>query len=68
MFLLYILTFREEKIMEPTREEKTIRLHDMLQEALKPMIEKLEKMEKEIKELKEGQEEVRSMLAEKTVK
>jgi uncharacterized protein (UPF0335 family) len=66
--MVYILTFWEERIMEPTREEKTIRLHDMLQEALKPMIEKLEKMEQEIKELKESQEEIRNMLVEKTFK
>jgi len=54
--------------MEPSRNEKAIRLHEMLQEALKPMIDKLEKMEQEIKALQESQEELKNMLAEKTSK
>jgi uncharacterized protein (UPF0335 family) len=54
--------------MEPTREEKTIRLQDMLNETLKPMMEKLEKLEQEMKALQESQEEVKNMLTEKTGK
>ncbi|WP_338452949.1 hypothetical protein R4Z09_14420 [Niallia oryzisoli] len=54
--------------MESTRDEKAMRLHDMLQEALKPMLDKLEIMEQEIKALKDSQEELRELLAEKTVK
>ncbi|WP_191090648.1 hypothetical protein [Niallia endozanthoxylica] len=54
--------------MEPTRDEKAMRLHDMLQEALKPMIDKLEKMEQEMKALQESQEELKKILAEKTIK
>ncbi|WP_394234056.1 hypothetical protein [Niallia oryzisoli] len=51
--------------MEPSRDEKAMRLHDMLQEALKPMIDQLAKLEQEIKALQEGQEELRKMVAEK---
>ncbi|WP_428911668.1 hypothetical protein [Niallia sp. Krafla_26] len=52
--------------MESTREEKTMRLHDLLQDALKPMIEKIETLEEELKVLREGQEKILKRLAEKT--
>ena len=54
--------------MEPTRDEKAVRLQNTLKEALKPMMEKLEKMEQEIKALQESQEELKNLLAEKTLK
>ncbi len=62
---MFNLTFWEVTIMEPSRDEKAMRLHDMLQEALKPMIDQLAKLEQEIKALQEGQEELRKMVAEK---
>ena len=54
--------------MDTTTNEKVMRLHDMLKEALTPMTEKLEKMEQEIKILKENQVELKRLLTEKTSK
>ena len=54
--------------MDTTTNEKVMRLHDMLKEALTPMTEKLEKMEQEIKILKENQMELKRLLTEKTSK
>lgn len=54
--------------MDATTNEKAMRLHDMLKEALTPIHEKLEKMEQEIKILKENQVELKSLLTEKTSK
>lgn len=52
--------------MESTRDEKAMRLHDLLHEALKPMIEKIEKLEEEMKVIRENQEKIVKLLAEKT--
>lgn len=52
--------------METTNEEKSMRLQNMLQEALKPMLEKIEKLEQEIKEIKANQEEIKNIAAAKT--
>ena len=54
--------------MDATTNEKAMRLHDMLKEALTPMTEKLERMEQEIKILKENQVELKRLLTEKTSK
>ena len=54
--------------MDTTTNEKAMRLHDMLKEALTPMTEKLEKMEQEIKILRENQVELKRLLTEKTSK
>lgn len=45
--------------------EKAMRLHDMLQEALTPLTEKLEKIEQEMKILQENQVELKRLLTEK---
>ena len=54
--------------MDSTTNEKAMRLHDMLKEALTPMTEQLDKMEQEIKILKENQVELKRLLTEKTSK
>ena len=54
--------------MDATTNEKAMRLHDMLKEALTPMTEKLEKLEQEIKILKENQVELKRLLTEKISK
>jgi hypothetical protein len=54
--------------MDATTNEKAMRLHDMLKEALTPMTEKLEKMEQEMKILQENQAELKRLLTEKTSK
>jgi hypothetical protein len=51
--------------MDTTANEKAMRLHDMLKEALTPITEKLEKMEQEIKILKENQVELKRLLTER---
>lgn len=52
--------------MESTRDEKSMRLHDLLQEALKPMIEKINKLEEEMKIVNDNQEKLLKLLAEKS--
>lgn len=54
--------------MDSTTNEKSIRLHDMLKEALTPMHEKLDKLEQEMNILKENQVELKRLLTEKTSK
>ena len=54
--------------MDATTNEKAMRLHDMLKEALTPMTEKLEKMEQEMKILHENQAELKRLLTEKASK
>ena len=54
--------------MDSATNEKAIRLHDMLKEALTPIHKKLENMEQEIKILKENQVELKRLLTEKTSK
>jgi hypothetical protein len=44
--------------------EKTIRLKVMLQEALKPITEKLEKLNEEVETVRKSQEKLQKMLEE----
>lgn len=46
------------------KSEKTIRLKGMLQEALKPMTEKLEKLNEEVETVRKSQEKLKKMLEE----
>ncbi len=51
--------------MESTRDEKAMRLHDLLQDALKPMIEKINMLEEEMKVIRESQEKLLKSFEEK---
>ncbi|MBY0030773.1 hypothetical protein H7K20_27315 [Priestia aryabhattai] len=50
--------------MDGKESEKTIRLKGMLQEALKPMTEKLEKLNEEVETVRKSQEKLQKMLEE----
>ncbi|WP_179123929.1 hypothetical protein [Paraliobacillus ryukyuensis] len=45
-------------------DEKAVRLQAMLEEALKPIIEKMDTLENEVKSLRKGQEELKVMIQE----
>lgn len=51
--------------MSTEQNEKTLRLHSALQEALQPILTKMDAMEQEITLLKEEQQELRKQLEEK---
>jgi len=44
------------------QNEKTIRLHSALQEALEPVLSKMDALEQEVASLKEEQQELRKLL------
>lgn len=48
--------------METKESEKGLRLQAMLQEALKPIREKLETLEKDVESVKTSQEELKKMM------
>ncbi|WP_369361845.1 hypothetical protein [Priestia megaterium] len=50
--------------MDVKESEKTIRLKGMLQEALKPMTEKLEKLNEEVETVRKSPEKLQKMLEE----
>ncbi len=48
--------------MDITREEKSARLEVMLQEALKPLHQKIDNLEKELKVIKDNQGDIKQSL------
>ncbi|WP_198020899.1 hypothetical protein [Virgibacillus alimentarius] len=49
-------------MMETTQNEKSLRLQKMLQESLKPMMDRLEALEKEMESVRKGQQELKKMV------
>ncbi|NEW00524.1 hypothetical protein GYH73_001285 [Bacillus megaterium] len=54
--------------MDVKESEKTIRLKVMLQEALKPITEKLEKLNEEVETIRKNQQKLQKMLEEIIIK
>lgn len=54
--------------MSTEQNEKTLRLHAALQEALQPVLDKMDTLEKEVVSLKTEQKELKKLLQKKTAK
>jgi cell shape-determining protein MreC len=66
MFYALIINCQKgAEIMGLEQNEKTLRLHSALEEALQPILNKMDTLEKEVIALKEEQSELKKLLGEK---